>query len=69
MLIGLSDGKIPDDSMVGQCANSYAVRNGDDYYRNSGKDHDFEWPIGAVKPTWKNDIDDDDIGDVVGCGI
>jgi hypothetical protein len=38
--------------------------DGIDWYWLYGGKRMFEWPIGAIKPEWK-----DGIGDVVGCGI
>jgi hypothetical protein len=64
LLVGLSDGTVPDDLLVGEYPNSYAYGSGNDYCWLSDKVHDIEWPAGAIKPTWKYGI-----GDVVGCGI
>jgi hypothetical protein len=63
-LIGLSDGTVPDGTTIAGFKNSSAVMNGDDFCWLNGDCHDFEWPIGTIKPEWKNGV-----GDVVGCGI
>jgi hypothetical protein len=61
--VGLSSGNLINGSVLGALTNSYAIRSGFDFCRLSGKEHDFEWPNGAIKPESKGQ------GDVLGCGL
>jgi hypothetical protein len=63
VLVGLSSGNIPVGSCVCCPPNSYAFEDGCDYCWISGKQYQFEWPNGAIKPKWNGK------GDVVGCGL
>jgi hypothetical protein len=63
MFVGLSSGNVPDAYVVGYLPNSYAFEDDCDRCWLSGKSHDFEWPNGAIEPTWNR------MGDVVGCGL
>jgi hypothetical protein len=65
-VIGLSDGKIGNNLMVGHAPNSYAVGNGNDYCWLSDQKCLFELPNGgAIKP----ERNLNGLGDVVGCGL
>src|SRR4051812_48998860 len=63
LFIGLSNGNIADDQIIGDPPNSYAFLYGLDYCLLSGERHPFEWPTGAIKPTCEGKRH------VLGCGI
>jgi hypothetical protein len=56
--VGLSNGSLPEDSLVGT-----AIQHGHDSCLLAGTRHWFEWPTGAIRPEWNGR------GDVMGCGI
>jgi hypothetical protein len=61
--VGFSNGSLPEDSLVGESTNSYAIQHSHDNCLLLGTSHWFEWPNGAIRPKW------DGCGDVMGCGI
>jgi hypothetical protein len=62
IIVGLSIGNLSDFSIVGLSPNSYAIHGCYDCWLSKNL-HNFEWPNGAIRPTWNGP------GDVFGCGL
>jgi hypothetical protein len=62
--VGLSNGNFSaDGQFICETRNYHYYGNGFDNCSVSGETHTFQWPDGAIKPTWNDEED------VVGCGL